>query len=376
MVGKSEGKPLEVTETDASVAVADAGPHRRKRVCAIDQYPLAQCLDLKANECPESPPPTRALRSPFGGRAHAQLDPEWTATAYQGTCCYDWCEPIAVTRTPNLNCAPPQAKRTECFPEPEKGTTAPASAAHDHCPIGVVFSEIGSTTGTFEATFDEAITDARMKSPSASPMCCYTACGPRTNMVIKGRAARLGGEAIVAPPIADRTWSEGARAVRGLDLEDAFYEHASIASFARLSLSLLAFGAPPDLIADAHRAALDEIRHAQAAFASAGGVIGPAPCPAFGDLAAHRTLADLAEETYLDGCIGETVACLELRDIAPAIAEEEARHADLAWRIVEWALASGDPEVRERIERASLVAPIDEHALTHVIAPCTEVLLS
>ena len=192
VVGKSEGKPLEVTETDASVAVADAGPHRRKRVCAIDQYPLAQCLDLKANECPESPPPTRALRSPFGGRAHAQLDPEWTATAYQGTCCYDWCEPIAVTRTPNLNCAPPQAKRTECFPEPEKGTTAPASAAHDHCPIGVVFSEIGSTTGTFEATFDEAITDARMKSPGASPMCCYTACGPRTNMVIKGRAARLG----------------------------------------------------------------------------------------------------------------------------------------------------------------------------------------
>lgn len=258
----------------------------------------------------------------------------------------------------------------------------PAASPHDHCPVGIVLSEIASTAGRFEGSFDPAITDARMKAPDAGAMCCYATCGPRTSLVIKGRAARHDGDVIVAPPIADaRAWSEGARTVSGLTLEDAFYEHASIASFARLSLSLLAFGAPPDLVADAHRAALDEIRHAQIAFASAGSRVGPGLCPAFAELRAHRTLADLAEESFLDGCIGETIASVELREAAPDIADEEAQHADLAWRIVEWALASGDPAVREKIERASRTVPCAgdasaEWAHANVIAPCTEALLS
>ena len=35
-------------------------------------------------------------------------------------------------------------------------------------------------------------------------------------------------------------------------------EHASVAAFSRFSLQLLAVGAPPSLLEDAHRAALDE----------------------------------------------------------------------------------------------------------------------
>jgi hypothetical protein len=37
----------------------------------------------------------------------------------------------------------------------------------------------------------------------------------------------------------------------------ALFQHASVASFARFSLELLALGAPPDLVAAAHAAALD-----------------------------------------------------------------------------------------------------------------------
>ena len=41
---------------------------------------------------------------------------------------------------------------------------------------------------------------------------------------------------------------------------DALAEHASIASFARFSLQLMAVGAPSALLADAQRAASDEAR--------------------------------------------------------------------------------------------------------------------
>src|SRR6185437_10815965 len=49
----------------------------------------------------------------------------------------------------------------------------------------------------------------------------------------------------------------------------ALLEHASVASFARVSLQLLAVGAPGDLVGATHQAALDEIRHARLCFALA-----------------------------------------------------------------------------------------------------------
>ena len=52
-------------------------------------------------------------------------------------------------------------------------------------------------------------------------------------------------------------------------LRAALLEHASIASFARFSLELLRYGAPPELVVGAHRAALDEVAHARLAFALA-----------------------------------------------------------------------------------------------------------
>src|SRR5262245_23198851 len=61
----------------------------------------------------------------------------------------------------------------------------------------------------------------------------------------------------------------------------ARFEHASIASFNKFSLELLAVGAPGTLVAAANRAALQEVEHAQACFAAAsayaGRGIGPGP---------------------------------------------------------------------------------------------------
>ncbi len=43
-------------------------------------------------------------------------------------------------------------------------------------------------------------------------------------------------------------------------------EHASVGSFARFTLDLMRFDAPPDLVESAQRAGLDEIHHARLCF--------------------------------------------------------------------------------------------------------------
>jgi hypothetical protein len=144
-------------------------------------------------------------------------------------------------------------------------------------------------------------------------------------------------------------------------------EHASIAAFARFALQLLAVGAPPDLVAAAQSAMADETKHAQLAFALARSYadreVGP------GALAIEACLdgtdlACLVATVFVEGCIGETVAAVEAREalehagdpavraILETIAEDETRHAALAWTTVAWAIAVGGQSVHDRIEEA------------------------
>jgi hypothetical protein len=147
---------------------------------------------------------------------------------------------------------------------------------------------------------------------------------------------------------------------------EAAAEHASVASFAQLTLDLMAFGAPPDLLADVQRAAIDEIEHAKIAFALAtafgGAAVGPTALAA--RPGACHTLADLARTTFTDACVNESAASAQLSERAREVSDptlkqlfatmgaDEERHAELAWRIVAWTLRSGDPEVVRALANA------------------------
>lgn len=149
---------------------------------------------------------------------------------------------------------------------------------------------------------------------------------------------------------------------------DAQHEHASVASFARVALELMAHGAPPALIAAAHRAARDEVEHARLCFALAsrfaGETTGPGPLPLGDSVPLTPSLAALAAATVAEGCIGETLAVAVARaqleaatdpEVSAALAtivEDESRHAELAWSTVAWAIRVGGPEVREAVEHA------------------------
>jgi hypothetical protein len=143
----------------------------------------------------------------------------------------------------------------------------------------------------------------------------------------------------------------------------AMIEHASVASFARFSMQLMSVGAPLDLLQLAHQAAQDEVKHTKIAilfaskFAKSDIALGEFPVSAehlsFGDI------GEAAEATAAEGCIEETIAALVARVVAEAVipdmqaplrdvAQEEASHAALAWRSLQWMLEKS-PSIRARV---------------------------
>lgn len=161
----------------------------------------------------------------------------------------------------------------------------------------------------------------------------------------------------------------------------AALEHASVASFARASLELLALGAPPDLLHDTHAAAADEIRHARLTYAVArahGVEVGPGRLDLGGVLDADVEPARVARAVAHEGCVGETLGAAEARAAADAcvdpalrgalgsIADDELAHAALAWRTLAWLIATFGDVARAAAEEgldaalASLVPGADE----------------
>ncbi|WP_437956559.1 ferritin-like domain-containing protein [Sorangium sp. So ce119] len=177
----------------------------------------------------------------------------------------------------------------------------------------------------------------------------------------RGKETRAGG---VTPSLAELTDEERETLAESW-LRSALEEHASVASFARFALDLMALGAPSSLVEAAHIAALDEVGHARLGFSLAsayrGEPVGPAALPMPGGVPVAADLVSLARAAAEEGCVGETVAALvaaeqraragdpAVRAALEAIADDEARHAELAWLTVAWAIGAGGEPVRRAV---------------------------
>lgn len=215
--------------------------------------------------------------------------------------------------------------------------------------------------------------------PDASE-CCYYALMYQDE-ICEGRPFQVHGQARLADVASRRDWlaaDADTPCLDGLDdatrraladawTKDGLFEHASIASFARFILELMAVGAPADLIADAQQALADEIRHAKRCFslasAYAGEPVGPGSLAITDGLSERHDLSAIAVATAVEGCINETLATIAAHEAAAvatdpaakatlqAIADDESRHAALAWRFVAWA-CERDGATRQAVAEA------------------------
>jgi len=154
-------------------------------------------------------------------------------------------------------------------------------------------------------------------------------------------------------------------------------EWASVPAFLQLAEQLRIAGAPQRLIARAHHAAEDELRHAVAT-ARAAVVYSGAPInlgqvtPATRAPARGRdALVRLAAESWVDGCLGEGKAAAaaaqearlaetpKLRELQTMIAVDEARHADLAWDVLAWTVREGGDDVRHAMSAVREATPME-----------------
>ena len=205
------------------------------------------------------------------------------------------------------------------------------------------FVSVGTFPGA-RALFHEPYTDLVTVGEGGAAMRAedYECVGGRP-FVVDGRSRTA--TLIADEAIHDRAASEWARA--------GLYEHASVASFARFALELLALGAPPDLLRAVSRASSDELSHANECFELAlrfsGTSVGPGALPIGNDMFARigdpvATAAALFDE----GCVNESIAACEAADAAERcvdpharrvlemLATDEQRHAVAAWAALRW----------------------------------------
>ena len=215
--------------------------------------------------------------------------------------------------------------------------------------------------------------------------------GPQSPWLCEGRAIcgrplLIDGALRLAAPEGRCDWSEGlqplapspaeAAALATFWCNIAALEHASVASFSKFSLQLMALGAPADLLMGTQRAAADEVVHAQLAYGLASAYaqqpIGPGPL-ALGDLNIETDPAAIVAALVEEACVGETLGAADAAAAAAdctdpvvatvwrRIAEDELRHAQLGWRTLQWMLAK-HPETR------AVAAAAFTHAHDHWMA--------
>ncbi len=255
-------------------------------------------------------------------------------------------------------------------PKMELGCPTRILGAHDPSPVKddrTTYAGL-SPESSMQGSLNGHGTELRREA-GEDATCCY-----HWFEYCSGRPLVERGELLAAPAVGRTDWADLAcpvaspiaEALSDAWLSDAAAEHASVAAFSRVAMELMAVGAPPQLLDETLQAARDEIRHAQACYGMASrfsvAVHGPGPLPS----AAPRlaSLVQVAVDTFLEGCIGETTAALvaergaalagdrHTQDVLLAIASDEAEHAALAWRTVRWAIECGGAGVVGAIRRA------------------------
>jgi hypothetical protein len=197
-----------------------------------------------------------------------------------------------------------------------------------------------------------------------------------------GRPLRVRGRQIHPELRCGSDWTAGDRpdpsqldeptrhALAALWLHDAQKEHASVPAFSRISWQLAAAGAPANLLAWSHRAALEEIEHARACFALAAGYEGrshtvePMPDLLLDGLQVRGNVLEvMAKESLGDGCQLEdfnadvAAACADVcqepvtRAVLERIAVEERSHAEFSWALLDWLLARDRATVQPVLEQ-------------------------
>ena len=227
-----------------------------------------------------------------------------------------------------------------------------------------------------DVTATKAARKGTAETPAVKDACCYHFTVPCPG----GRPYLDGARQVVAELRCGDEWCvdlgeldvgalppDKAAAVAAAWLDDALMEHASIGSFSRAVIELMSVAAPPELVAGAETAGLDEIRHAEICFSLhqhyAGTAKQPGALPALDPRPAN--LERLAVDTFIEGCLGETVASLivgraaeraasgRLSELLTELHGDEERHAALAWSTVAWAVAEGGSNVLAAVQKAA-----------------------
>ena len=275
---------------------------------------------------------------------------------------------------------------TYCSPIPSTGVCESAGFS---TALDAVFDTIGSAP---PACYWDVYGDicGPIELPSE---CCYTVQSVGVSCVAVGRPFFVDGEKRVAPLSAMDSWVSQRSTSFEMDAElrkeviahwkkAAQEEHASIASFSRLTMQLMSIGAPPALISSSIRAQGDELSHAKACLH----VVSLLSGTAYGfdslEIAGHTTKEPTKRQVLMDsiieGCVNETLAAAEaaylaenavhpkIRKVLAAIAKDEEQHAALGWGIVAWILKEDPSLVSTAQEVFAQVAQQWEARLVHL----------
>lgn len=163
--------------------------------------------------------------------------------------------------------------------------------------------------------------------------------------------------------LAGRASGHGTDATAAWLAREACGEAGSVHAFRQLARELEAHGAPRALVAAARAALHDEVRHARVV-RNLARARGGRPDPVRAQPQPPRDLLTVALENAVEGCVHETFAAAragyqarhaadpEVRQLSAMLAEDEARHADLAAAVHAWACARLPPRQAAEVERA------------------------